>query len=182
MVDVLLPLSTQPSKESRYTVSDPHLRFRLAFIGPFQPELDRGRGDLLLRRIRAGWTGWRGRAVEAVVRESLLRAADGILPEATGAVGGYWTRTNDVEIGIVAADREPVAKGITAVGSIKWLERRPFDAHDLAELIVHRSRMPGADSSTQLIAVSRSGVSVGGVRAIGPEDLLSAWRARGPAA
>jgi hypothetical protein len=61
MVDVTLPLSTQPSKESRYVVADPHLRFWLAFVGPFQPELDRGRGDLLLRRIRAGWTAWRGR-------------------------------------------------------------------------------------------------------------------------
>ncbi|WP_424531203.1 hypothetical protein ACOZ38_14875 [Sphaerisporangium viridialbum] len=99
-----------------------------------------------------------------------------ILPEGTGAVGGYWTRTNDPEIDIVAADRAPVAKRVTAVGSIKWLENRPFDAHDLARLVLHRSLLPGADDTTPLLAVSRSGSTVDGVPTIVPEDLLSAWR------
>ena len=70
----------------------------------------------------------------------------------------------------------PVAKRITAVGSIKWLERKAFDAHDLSRLLVHRSQLPGADESTPLIAVARAGVAVDGVQAVGPEQLLSAWR------
>ncbi|MEK8144497.1 hypothetical protein NKH18_30315 [Streptomyces sp. M10(2022)] len=73
-------------------------------------------------------------------------------------MGGYWTRTNDPEIDIVAADRGPIAKRITAVGSIKWLENRSFDGRDLARLIVHRSQLPGADEDTPLLVVSRSGV------------------------
>jgi hypothetical protein len=33
----------------------------------------------------------------------------------------------------VGADREPVAKQLLFLGSIKWLETSPFDAHDLPE-------------------------------------------------
>ncbi|MBB5777241.1 DUF234 domain-containing protein [Nonomuraea jabiensis] len=164
----------RPSKDRRYHITDTHLRFWLSFIEPGMPEIDRGRGDLVLRRIERSWTAWRGAAVEPVVRES-LRRMDG-LPEETGAVGGYWTRTNNPEIDLVGADREPVAKKITMVGSVKWLETRPFDHHDLGELIVHRSRMPGADTSTPLYVVSRGGCDVEGVRHITPEELLEVWR------
>lgn len=169
-----IPISTKPSRENRYHIADPHLRFWLPFIEPSLPEIERGRGDLVMERMRKSWTSWRGMAVEPVIRES-LRRMDG-LPEGTGAIGGYWNRTNNPEIDIVGADREPIAKKITMVGSIKWLENRPFDSHDLGELMVHRSKLPGADTSTPLYAVSRSGSSVGEVTVIGPEDLLEAWR------
>jgi hypothetical protein len=42
-----------------------------------------------------------------------------MLPEGTRVIGGYWTHTSDPEIDIVGADREPIAKQITMVGSIK---------------------------------------------------------------
>ncbi|GGP94642.1 ATP-binding protein [Streptosporangium pseudovulgare] len=174
LVTAELPLSTRPSRETRYHIADTHLRFWLAFVGPWLPEIERDRGDLALAHFQRTWTSWRGTAVEPVIRES-LRRMDG-LPEQTGAVGGYWTRTNDPEIDIVGADREPIAKKITLVGSIKWLENRPFDRHDLNELIVHRSKLPGADVSTPLLAVSRSGATTGEVRLITPEDLIGAWR------
>ncbi|MCO6011255.1 hypothetical protein NE236_40530 [Actinoallomurus purpureus] len=79
---------------------------------------------------------------------------------------------------MVGADRAPVAKAITCVGSIKWLENRPFAGADLSGLIVHRSKLPGADDSTPLLVISRSGVDQGltGVSAFGPEDLITAWR------
>jgi hypothetical protein len=70
------------------------------------------------------------------------------------------------------------------VGSIKWLERDGFDGRDLGRLVVHRSQLPGADSSTPLLAVTRA---VGkrdrdlGVRILTPEDLLAAYR-KGPSA
>jgi hypothetical protein len=34
-------------------------------------------------------------------------------------IGGYWTRSNDVEIDIVGADRGPVAKQLLFLGSVK---------------------------------------------------------------
>ncbi|SCL20558.1 hypothetical protein GA0070624_2030 [Micromonospora rhizosphaerae] len=176
IVEVTLPLSTQPSRETRYLVADPYLRFWLSFLGPWLPEIERGRGDLTLARITVSWTSWRGRAIEPVVRESLRRLPAGHLPADTATVGGYWTRTNDPEIDLVGADRAPVARRITFVGSVKWLENGPFDTHDLGRLLLHRSRLPGADEGTELIAVSRSGRAVDGVRVLTPEDLLTAWR------
>lgn len=177
VVEASTPLSTRPSKETRYAVADPHLRFWLAFLGPYLSEIERGRGDLTLARITSSWTAWRGRAVEPLVRESLRRLPEGYLPIGTGAVGGFWTRTNDPEIDVVGADRAPIAKQITMVGSIKWLENRPFDTHDAARLVLHRELLPGADPATPLVAVSRSGSTVeSGVRVLGPEDLLAAYR------
>lgn len=174
-VEAVTPLSTRPSRETRYRVADPHLRFWLAFLGPHLPEIERGRGDLTLARLRASWPAWRGRAIEPVVRESLRRLPER-LPAGTGAVGGYWTRNSDVEIDLVGADREPIAKAVTFVGSIKWQERRPFDVRDLGRLAQHRDRMPGADTDTPLLVVSRTGSTVDGLAALTPDDLLAAYR------
>ncbi|MEU5873336.1 DUF234 domain-containing protein [Glycomyces sp. NPDC047369] len=178
IVKAEVPLSTRASKETRYRIEDPYLRFWLYFLAGAISKVERGRGDLVLKSIRQGWTSWRGRAVEPVVRDALWRLAPDLLPEGTDAVGGYWTRSNNPEIDIVGADREPVAKRVTAVGSIKWLERKPFDQRDFAALIAHRAQLPGADEDTPMIAVARSGGDVGGLRCIGPDELLDAWRHR----
>ena len=172
-----LPISLQPSRERRYRVADPYLRFWLAFLDPHMAEIERMRGDLTLARVREQWSSWRGRAVEPLIRESLVRILpDGDLPVAP-AVGGYWTRSNDVEIDLVGADRQPVAKQLLFLGSIKWLEASPFDAHDLAALHKHRAAL--TDGPVPLVAVSRSGVSCAGLQATyGPDELLGAWRAR----
>ncbi|WP_431042642.1 ATP-binding protein [Streptomyces sp. P1-3] len=170
-----LPLSTRPSKDRRYRVADPYLRFWLRFLGPAMEEIERGRGDLTLRRIRETWTSWRGRAVEPLVREALARLLpDASLPS-TPAIGGYWTRTNDVEIDIVGADRAPIAKELLFVGSVKWLENSPFDRHDLAALQRHRAVL--TSDPVPLAAVSRSGTDCAGLdAAYGPADLIEAWR------
>ncbi len=178
IVEAARPLSTKPSRETRYTITDPHLRFWLAFVGNHMAEIERGRGDITFARFAASWITWRGRAVEPVIRESLRRLPGGFLPDEGNAVGGYWTRTNDPEIDIVVADREPIATKICAVGSVKWQERRPFDGADLARLIVHRSQLPGATEATPMIAVSRTGTSVDGIRTISPDDLMLAYPAR----
>lgn len=175
LVEAHLPLSTQPSKDTRYYVADPHLRFWLSFIGPSMPAIERGRGDQVLSAIKKKWNSWRGRAIEPVVRQSLLRLPPGILSEGTEVVGGYWTRTNDPEIDLVGADRAPIAKKVTMVGSVKWLESKPFDGRDLAELVIHRSQLPGTDDTTTLLAVSRTGATASGVTVLTPEDLLTAW-------
>jgi hypothetical protein len=156
-------------------VADPHLRFWLSFISAGMPAIERGRGDQVLAAIRQKWTSWRGRAIEPLVRQSLLRLPPGTLPSGTDAVGGYWTRTNDPEIDLVGADRAPIAKKVTMTGSIKWLENKPFDGRDLARLVIHRSRLPGADDTTPLLAVSRTGTTTSGVTILTPDDLLTAW-------
>jgi len=168
-----LPLGLHPSKERRYRVTDPYLRFWLTFLGPHLTEIDRMRSDLTMARIRLGWTSWRGRAIEPIVRDSLARIlpAQGI--PAASAVGGYWTRGNETEIDIVGADRAPIARKLLFLGSIKWFENSPFDDHDLSELQHHRGRLTA--EPVPLIAVSRSGVSARHLdAAFRPEDILRA--------
>lgn len=169
-----LPLSTRPSKDRRYRIVDPYLRFWLRFLAPAMAEIERGRGDLTGQRIRRDWTVWRGRTVEPLIRDALARRLpDADLPAAP-AIGGYWTRTNDVEIDIVGADRAPTANTLLFVGSIKWLDRAPFDSHDLADLLRHRAAITEAPVST--VAVSRNGFTGDRPHAMyGPADLIEAW-------
>ena len=130
-----------------------------------------------MARVRDSWTSWRGRAIEPFVREALARILSDDRLSAAPAVGGYWTRTNDPEIDIVGADRAPIAKQITTVGSIKWHDNRPFDTHDLAHLMIHRSRLPGADDNTPLVAVTRAGTTTHDIPTLGPDDLINTWQA-----
>jgi hypothetical protein len=132
------------------------------------------RSDLTLARIERSWTDWRGRVVEPLVREALGRLLPARRIPAAPAIGGYWTRSNDVEIDIVGADREPVARQLLFLGSVKWLETVKFDDHDLAALQRHRDRV--TCEPVPLIAVSRSGTSATHVdAAFTPADLIAAW-------
>ncbi|MHB1087230.1 MAG: ATP-binding protein [Acidimicrobiales bacterium] len=170
-----VPLSTKLSKEARYRVTDPYLQFWLKFVGPYLPEIDRGRGDRTLDRARVSFSSWRGRAIEAIVREALQR----LLPINgidAGVVGGFWTRTNMPEIDLIGADREPTARSVTFAGSIKWLDSSPLTQADFNQLVTDAQLVPGIDASTPLIAVSRTVVTAkGAALTLSAEDLLSAW-------
>jgi hypothetical protein len=169
-----LPVSLAPSKERRYRITDSYLRFWLAFLGPHLAELDRMRSDLTLGRIDRGWTAWRGRAVEPLVREALARLLPAQGVPTAAAIGSYWTRSNDVEIDIVGADRQPVARQLLFLGSVKWLETAQFDDHDLVALQRQRDRV--SPEPVPLIAVSRPGAATNRADAVFvPEDLLTAW-------
>lgn len=169
-----LPISPRPSKDRRYRITDPYLRFWLRFLAPSMAQIERGRGDMVLERVRRDWTSWRGRVIEPLVREALARCLPAHGLPTAAVIGGYWTRSNDVEIDIVGADRAPVAQQLLFVGSIKWLERSPFDDHDLAELYRHRAAL--TDQLVPIVVVSRSGVSCGGSQAVfSPQELLDAW-------
>jgi hypothetical protein len=173
-----LPLSTvADTKNKRYRICDSYLRFWLSFLQRGIPLIERGRGDIALSRIERSWTAWRGRAIEPLVRRSLLR----LLPDAdwpdTEEVGGWWNRQNNPELDLVGADREPVAGTIHFIGSIKWLEGRAFDKHDYDALARSALAVPGADPKTPLVAVSRSGFDdLPLATRWGPDDLVAAWR------
>jgi uncharacterized protein len=174
------PLSVRPdTKNKRYRIEDPYLRFWLAFLQRGIPEVERGRGDLVAARIEQSWTSWRGRAVEPVVRAALERLLpDDRLPGGH-AVGGWWNRQNNPEIDVVGADRtQPAATRIAFTGSVKWLETEPFDQRDLESLIAGSMSVPGRDHTTPLVAVSRNGIAEGLPVAawFGPADIVAAWR------
>ncbi len=174
IVSAELPVSIMPSRERRYRITDSYLRFWLRFLEPHMAEIERRRGDITLGRLRSGWGSYRGRAIEPLVREALARLLpDDQLPAAP-VVGGYWTRTNEVEIDLVGADRAPVATGLAFVGSIKWHDHAPFDRHDEAVLMRQRAHL--TDDPIPVAAISRSGVDAPAVDArYGPEDLIGAW-------
>jgi uncharacterized protein len=174
IVSAELPVSLMPSRERRYRITDPYLRFWLRFLEPHMAEIERRRGDITLGRIRSGWGAYRGRAIEPLVREALARLLpDDQLPAAP-IVGGYWTRTNEVEIDLVGADRSPVATSLIFAGSIKWHDRTTFDRHDEAILMRQRAQLTG--DPVPLVAVSRSGFDSPAVDArYGPDDLIRAW-------
>lgn len=176
-----LPLSTKPdTKNRRYRIADPYLRFWLALLHRAVPLIERGRADLALDRIERAWPAWRGRAVEPIIRESLLRLLpDEGWPE-TEAVGGWWNRRNNPEVDLVGADREPVAGSVHFLGSLKWLESQPFGRRDFDNLVRVMLAVPGAVEGTPLVAVSRCGVAEGLPLAAhwGPGDLVRAWQPR----
>jgi uncharacterized protein len=170
-----LPLSNRISKEARYRVADTYLRFWLRFIGPHVAEIERGRGDRVLARVERDWQTWRGRAIEPIIREALARLSPVTGLPAADFVGGFWTRTNDPEIDIIGADRGPVAKKIAYAGAIKWLDKEPLGQSDINRLSRDLGAVAGADISTPLVAVSRSGVTASGIVALGPDDIIAAW-------
>jgi AAA+ ATPase superfamily predicted ATPase len=177
IVEVDLPLSTRPSRESRYRIADPYLRFWLRFLEPSAADIARGRPDLAQARFDRDWLAYRGRAIEPIVRESVLRlCADDEDLRSIGAVGSYWTRSNEIEVDLVGANRAPIATDVLFVGSIKWRDKSPFDRADLDTLASERPLVPGADKA-RLVAVSRTGFSGRGLDlALTPKDLLSAWK------
>lgn len=170
------PYSVQSSRRlTQYRIADSYLRFWLAFLESGLSEIERGRGDRVLARIRKSWPSWRGQAIEPVLREGLDRSLLGsaLIPDsATSYVGSWWTRDYAHEIDIVVGDSMPTAKKILAVGSIKWREKAPFGQRDLAELYRHLPKLPGFTDEIPVIAVSRNGVEVGGVHEVTPEELL----------
>jgi len=71
------PVSALLVSAERSLAADPYPRFWLQLLGPSMEEIERGRGDLTVARIRDSWTSWPGRAIEPLLREALAR----ILPD-----------------------------------------------------------------------------------------------------
>ncbi|MFE9728454.1 ATP-binding protein [Streptomyces sp. NPDC005794] len=175
-----LPLSTRPApKLKRYRIADTYLRFWLAHLENAVAQAERGRGEVSAARISRSWASWRGRAVEPVIREALLRRLpDDLFPE-VNEVGGWWNRQNNPEVDLVGADAQPVAGAVHFVGSVKWRDDTPFGARDLAALSTAAERVPGARGAA-LVAVSRRPPTDAAARGLtacwGPDQVVDAWR------
>ncbi|MDA8184298.1 MAG: AAA family ATPase [Actinomycetota bacterium] len=178
-----LPLSTEPSKGRRYWVDDTYLRFWLRFIEPASSEIERGLGHLIASRIAAAFRDYSGSAVEPLVRTGIERlsiAGDETFDGAR-AVGSYWTRSNQVQVDLVGAERDtPPVDRVAFVGSIKWREAGAFTASDASALQRLVDQVPGAGAGTRWVAVSRMGFArriAAPVRRVEPDELLAAFPA-----
>lgn len=171
------PFSLRRPSDTRYSVTDPFLRFWLRFVEPHLADIDRGRGDLLVAHVDADWLTWRGRSIEPVVRDALGRLLPARGLPGVGALGAYWTRTNSVEVDIVGVDEVPYPREVLLVGSIKWRERAHFHLRDLDDLKRASRLVPGVRARTPLVAVSRNGFSSRlDAVTFDASDLLDAWR------
>ncbi len=172
------PLSTRAaSKDRRWRIADPGLRFWLALVEPALADIDRGRPDLAAARYDAAMPAWRGRAVEPVVRDALARLLpDEQWPDAV-AVGGWWPRSNVPEIDIVAADARP-ARRIAFAGTIKWRATRGVTTAEIDDLARAAVSVPGIGAATPLVAVCPAGAVSDPrlARTWTADDLLGAWR------
>jgi uncharacterized protein len=118
------------------------------------------RPDAAYKLIQRRWKGWRGRAVEPLIREALeIAAHDERIPWPDAqAVGGWWNRRFDPEIDLVGADQRPVARTVWFAGSVKWLAT-PFTPADLSELMAGAAQVPGyRPGGTGTVVVSLSGL------------------------
>jgi AAA+ ATPase superfamily predicted ATPase len=178
VIDRLTPYSAKPSPKNRqYVVSDPYLRFWLRFVASWIDTIDRGRGELILANVQQNWSAFRGRAIEPIVRDGIER----LLPDerfgAARYVGGYWNRNNSIEVDLVGGDKRPAAERIDFIGSVKWRDEQPFDRHDGAALQAKLPSVPGANTSTKLLGVSRQGFKQrsGLDIEIGPKEIIAAY-------
>ncbi len=171
------PYAEPPStKIPRYTIVDPYMRFWLRFVQPSIELVARGRADLAVKRIEEGWSTFRGKAIEPLVRASVERMLPRTELGDAAFVGSFWTRDNRVEVDLVGGRDSDRAHVVDFVGSIKWRERGSFTRADLTDLANLRTSVPGTDSGTRLVGVSRSGFSTTGLDlAIDAEMLVSAW-------
>lgn len=174
-----IPLAAPPGRQRRYRVVDPALRFWLRYLDRGLSDVERGRGDLVLDRITRDWPHYRGRAIEPLVRDALLHALPDDRLADVADVGGWWTRSHDVEVDIVGVDDADHPQRVPVVGTIRWRDRRPLDRDDLAQLQRALVRVPGTDTATRLIGVSRvSGTDEAFDAVFGPDDILVDHRSR----
>jgi hypothetical protein len=183
VVEARRPLSTAASRDTRYAIIDPYLRFYLRFVDRYKGEIERGRGRVVTDIIVRDWSTYRGKAIEALVRE----AVDELIPDArfgsAGVVGAYWTTNNAVEIDLVGADRrDPPAKQVAFLGSIKWRGTKPMTMSDYNALVAGGARVPGVSPTTIKVAVSRLGADADARTAfdvvLDASDILAAWSVR----
>ncbi|MER6970068.1 ATP-binding protein [Nocardioides sp. NPDC000445] len=171
------PLSTKPApKDRRYRIADPALKFWLAFVEPSLLDVDSGRPDVALARVRGGYSSWRGRVIEPVVRDAVFRLSREEWPEVR-AVGGWWPRSNNPEIDLVGADTRP-AHQIAFVGTVKWRTDKPLSERDRHQLARDSTAVPGADPRTDMVGVCPAGAEpeAAFTKVWTADDLLDAWR------
>ena len=175
-----LPYSSVPRRKlSHYSISDPYLRFWLRFVSTQITTVQRGRGDVVLARIKKSWPEYRGRAIEPLIR----RGIEHLLPDDRFGealfVGGYWNRDSSVEVDLVGGSEEAKADPVEFIGSVKWRESGAFGRSDLAALTTQRADVPGTSGETLLIGVSPTGFDVNGLDVeLDAEDILRAYAGR----
>lgn len=175
IVTVDYPAGRHGGRLKRYRIADSYLRFWFRFIAPQLRNIEVGRPDLAIAAFRRSWSGWRGKAIEPILRDALLRLAPGMAPlQAIESVDAWWDRSGINEWDAVGTGHN---KSPVAVGSIKWRDSQPFGDRDLAKLAEARSVIPHAERAA-LLAIAAHGTApdVAVDLTLDATDLLAAWQ------
>ena len=119
------------SRQGRYHISDPYLRFYYRFIEPQKEEIARGVPDIALAEIRRHWQDFIGTYTwEELCREWVIYAgAYQSLPFSAYRVGSIWNKNSQVDVaGINTREKTLI------LGECKWWNR-PAGRNVLTELV-----------------------------------------------
>lgn len=154
------PILADPgSKQGRYYIRDPFLRFYYRFVVPQLGPIERGYQEAATTKIYAELRPFLGTHVfEELCREWVWAAAmSGQLDFVPEAVGSYWrmVRGQSVQLDVVAA--APRQKKLL-IGEAKW-GRETLSRNILTDLIERSQRMPQVAKgwATQYILFAREG-------------------------
>jgi AAA+ ATPase superfamily predicted ATPase len=142
------------TRQTRYEIADPYLRFHFTFIRPYQHLLEQGRVGRLMEIIRERFHAHVCKnGYEEVCRRHVVSLADAHeLPFDAMEVGRIWDRR--VEIDVAALDKR--SKSVL-LGECKW-GRRKLAVSDLERLLRKAGRLTKVtDYQKHYIMFSRAG-------------------------
>jgi AAA+ ATPase superfamily predicted ATPase len=181
VIERRLPVTegAESKKIGRYYLKDQALRFWFRYIFRNQSLIEIGDTEGLTAKILKDLPTLMGQSFEALVRSLLTRKnMQDFLPLRFSRIGGFWNRTGDVEIDIVATNEE--TKGIL-FGECK-LNGNRFSAADVAKLKekaarVHWNRESrlvffALFSMTSLSVLQKETLRHGGIEPFELKDLL----------
>ena len=131
---------TDPGKKiGRYYLKDQVLRFWFRYIFRNQSLIEIGDVESLTAKIIQDLPTLTGKSFESLVRGLLTRVnSEGRLPFRFSRIGGYWNRTGDIEIDIVAFNEDS--------GDVLWgeckLNGNKFSAADALRLKEKAAKVP----------------------------------------
>lgn len=133
----------------RYVIADPYFGFWFRFVMPNRSRIEAGRTEEVAVEIEARLDDLAGPVFEECCRTwaRVYATADRFPP--SERIGGYWTRTYDVEVDIVGT----AGGAWTAVGSVKW--GQSVDARVLDQLLRHQEAMGTRAAHAQRLIFGR---------------------------
>jgi len=120
-----------------WRLADPFFAFWFRYVYPNRSRLQRGRVEEVADVILEDLDNYMGWVFERVCRLWAEKYAQIDEFSSATSIGGYWTRTHDVEIDVVARAQ----KKYLALGSCKWSKQA--DTHALDRLLEARDSVRG---------------------------------------
>lgn len=134
------PAEQKTSRQSRYYLSDPFLRFYYRFIDPELHLIERGLAQHLWRKVEEGFRAFVAYTFEDVCRAWILaQAGAGQAPFAPEDVGQHWSSTVQVDVVAISWRERQIL-----LGECKWGER-PLSRRAVRELIEEKTPKVLAD-------------------------------------